>query len=221
MLDQTTKHRQKNISTKIPCFFSPGRSLTRPPIPTDPTYLLSVKSANQAIYFWKLNVNQSTTSIPLSTRTAPLRAQGRAVSPSPASCRRCLLPDDAASPRCPPPQLAALDPNARCRSALQEASERRPRRRSMAGPRAAQGLHSGRRRAGAAGALLRLREARVDGPPVLRQVRVVAPPIPLLLSIPLLSCLFWSASIETVTDLNDSKFLLIRRETMYMNPFMD
>ena len=69
----------------------------------------------------------------------------------------------------------------------------------MAGPRAAQGLHSGRR-LGAAGALLRLREARVDGPPVLRQVRVVAPPIPLLLSIPLLSYLFWSASIEGVTD---------------------
>ena len=113
MLDQTTKHRQKNISTKIPCFFSPGRSLTRPPIPTDPTYLLSVKSANQAIYFWKLNVNQSTTSIPLSTRTAPLHAQGRAVSPSPASCRRCLLPRDAASPRRPPPQLAILGAPAR------------------------------------------------------------------------------------------------------------
>ena len=87
----------------------------------------------------------------------------------------------------------------------------------MAGPCAAQGLHSGRR-LGAAGALLRLREARVDGPPVLRQVRVIAPPIPLLLSIPLLSYLFWSASIEGVTDLNDSKFLLIRRETTPILP---
>ena len=57
----------------------------------------------------------------------------------------------------------------------------------MAGPRAAQGLHSGRR-LGAAGALLRLREARVDGPPVLRQVRVVGSSL-----LPFLSyCLFLS-----------------------------
>jgi len=64
-----------------------------------------VKPGFRRFIFGKLSTRQS--------GTAPLPAQGRTVSPSPASCRRCLLPRDAASPRRPPPQLATLGAPAR------------------------------------------------------------------------------------------------------------